>query len=165
MGGVAGAGCLRPPLVPRSRPRLHHAGWRLEVLEPPRDVVVRMGGQAHFRCALSEAVPVGEATWYLNGVAVQPDEADWTVTAEGSHHTLLLRCAQPHHAGEVTFAARDAVASARLTVLGGWLAHWLQLKFRALPCVWVGAGSSSPRGCWGLSVSPNPGGLGHIVSL
>ncbi|XP_032951653.1 obscurin isoform X4 [Rhinolophus ferrumequinum] len=93
-------------------------GWRLEVLEPPRDEVVRMGGQAHFSCSLSEAVPVGEATWYINGAAVQPNDADWTVTAEGSHHALLLRRAQPHHAGEVTFAARDAVASARLTVLG-----------------------------------------------
>lgn len=135
--GRGGGGELsqRLPLVPFSRPRLHHAGWRLEVLEPPRDVVVLMGGQAHFRCALSEAVSVGEATWYINGAAVQPDEADWTVTAEGSHHALLLRCAQPHHAGEVTFAARDAVASARLTVLGGWLAYWLQLKFRALLCV------------------------------
>nr|XP_019585378.1 PREDICTED: obscurin [Rhinolophus sinicus] len=93
-------------------------GWRLEVLEAPRDEVVRVGGQAHFSCSLSEAVPVGEATWYINGAAVQPNDADWTVTAEGSHHALLLRSAQPHHAGEVTFAARDAVASARLTVLG-----------------------------------------------
>ncbi|CAD7679772.1 unnamed protein product [Nyctereutes procyonoides] len=92
-------------------------GWRLDVLESPRDASVRVGGQAQFTCALSEAVPVGEATWYLNGAAVQPDDPDWTVTADGSHHALLLRGAQPHHAGEVTFAAHDAVASARLTVL------------------------------------------------
>uniref|UniRef100_A0A673TJK2 Obscurin n=1 Tax=Suricata suricatta TaxID=37032 RepID=A0A673TJK2_SURSU len=93
-------------------------GWRLEVLESPQDAAVRAGGQVHFRCTLSEAVPVGEATWYINGAAVQPDDPDWTVTADGSRHGLLLRGAQPHHAGEVTFAARDAVASARLTVLG-----------------------------------------------
>uniref|UniRef100_A0A8C3YS51 Obscurin n=1 Tax=Catagonus wagneri TaxID=51154 RepID=A0A8C3YS51_9CETA len=93
-------------------------GWRLEVLEAPQDVTVRTGAQASFSCVLSEAVPVGEATWYLNGAAVQPDDPDWTVTADGSHHALLLRRAQPHHAGEVTFAARDAVASAQLTVLG-----------------------------------------------
>lgn len=82
------------------------------------------GRQAHFSCTLSEAVPVGEATWYINGAAVQPDDEDWTVTADGSHHTLLLRRARPHHAGEVTFAARDAVASAQLTVLGVWLGCW-----------------------------------------
>ncbi|XP_064451756.1 obscurin isoform X11 [Mirounga angustirostris] len=93
-------------------------GWRLDVLEPPRDAAVRAGGRASFGCTLSEAVSVGEATWYINGAAVQPDDPDWMVTADGSHHTLLLRAAQPHHAGEVTFAARDAVASARLTVLG-----------------------------------------------
>nr|KAF6349259.1 hypothetical protein mMyoMyo1_011803 [Myotis myotis] len=93
-------------------------GWRLEVLEPPRDAAVGAGRQAHFSCTLSEVVPVGEATWYINGTAVQPDDVDWMVTADGSHHTLLLRRARPHHAGEVTFAARDAVASAQLTVLG-----------------------------------------------
>ncbi|XP_072620070.1 obscurin isoform X13 [Vulpes vulpes] len=92
-------------------------GWRLDVLESPRDASVRVGGRAHFTCVLSEAVPVGEATWYINGAAVRPDDPDWTVTADGSHHALLLRGAQPHHAGEVTFAAHDAVASARLTVL------------------------------------------------
>ncbi|KAM4870705.1 obscurin isoform X20 [Urocitellus parryii] len=93
-------------------------GWRLEVLEAPKDVVVRAGTQARFTCVLSEALLVGEATWYINGTAVQPDDDDWTVTADGSHHTLLLRNAQLHHAGEVTFAARDAVTSARLSVLG-----------------------------------------------
>ncbi|KAM4869534.1 LOW QUALITY PROTEIN: obscurin-like [Urocitellus parryii] len=93
-------------------------GWRLEVLEAPKDVVVRAGTQARFTCVLREALPVGEATWYINGTAVQPDNDDWTVTADGSHHTLLLRNAQLHHAGEVTFAARDTVTSARLSVLG-----------------------------------------------
>ncbi|KAM7143815.1 obscurin-like [Molossus nigricans] len=93
-------------------------GWRLEVLEPLRDVAIQAGRQAHFSCTLSEAVTVGEATWYINGIAVQLDDPDWTVTADGSYHTLLLHCAGPHHAGEVTFAARDAVTSAQLTVLG-----------------------------------------------
>ncbi|XP_050613026.1 obscurin isoform X33 [Macaca thibetana thibetana] len=93
-------------------------GWRLEILEPLKNAVVRAGAQALFTCTLSEVVPVGEASWYINGAAVQPDDADWTVTADGSHHALLLRSAQLLHAGEVTFACRDAVASARLTVLG-----------------------------------------------
>lgn len=85
--------------------------------------------QASFTCTLSEAVPVGEATWYINGAAVQPDDTDWTVTADGSHHALMLSNAQPQHAGEVTFAARDAVASARLSVLGEWAAEVPRLQF------------------------------------
>lgn len=64
---------------------------------------------------------MGEATWYINGAAIQPDDADWTVTADGNHHALQLSSAQPQHSGEVTFAARDAVASAHLSVLGKWL--------------------------------------------
>ncbi|XP_062951332.1 obscurin isoform X22 [Cynocephalus volans] len=93
-------------------------GWRLEVLEPLKDVAVAAGAQARFSCMLSEVVPVGEASWYINGASIQPDDTDWTVTADGSQHALLLHNAQLHHGGEVTFAARDAVASARLTVLG-----------------------------------------------
>lgn len=96
-------------------------GWRLEVLEPPQDASVKAGMQVCFTCTLSEAVPVGEATWYINGAAIHPDDTDWTVTADGSHHALTLSNAQPQYAGEVTFAARDAVASARLSVLGEWL--------------------------------------------
>lgn len=93
---------------------------------------------------------MGEATWYINGAAVQPDDEDWMVTADGSHHTLLLRSTQPHHAGEVTFAARDAVASARLIVLGGCLGYW------TLP--WVGRdGGSSSRSYCRLFVSSHPG--------
>lgn len=72
---------------------------------------------------------MGEATWYINGAAIQPDDADWTVTADGSHHALILNNAQPQHRGEVTFAARDAVASARLSVLGEWLAEVPSLEF------------------------------------
>ncbi|XP_023563514.1 obscurin isoform X3 [Octodon degus] len=93
-------------------------GWRLEVLDPPHDVMVQAGGQARFSCTLSEVVPVGEATWYLNGAAVLADDSDWKVTSDGSHHDLLLLRACPSHTGEITFAARDAVASATLSVLG-----------------------------------------------
>lgn len=116
--GRAGLALSEPSYTPAFIPPLT-AGWCLEVLEAPKDVVVRAGTQARFTCVLSEALPVGEATWYINGTAVLPDN-DWTVTADGSHHTLLLHNAQLHHAGEVTFAARDAVTSARLSVLGGW---------------------------------------------
>ena len=69
--------CAHTATLPRP------AGWRLEVLEAPQDVTVRAGGQASFSCTLSETVPVGEATWYINGASVQPDDADWTVGADG----------------------------------------------------------------------------------
>uniref|UniRef100_A0A8D1NFF7 non-specific serine/threonine protein kinase n=2 Tax=Sus scrofa TaxID=9823 RepID=A0A8D1NFF7_PIG len=133
-------------------------GWRLEVLEAPQDVAVRAGGQASFSCMLSEAVPVGEATWYINGAVVQPDDRDWTVTADGSQHALLLHQAQPHHAGEVTFAARDAVASARLTVLG--------LPDPPEDAEVVGRSSSSVTLSWVAPASDGGGGLcGYRVEM
>uniref|UniRef100_A0A6I8NYZ4 Uncharacterized protein n=1 Tax=Ornithorhynchus anatinus TaxID=9258 RepID=A0A6I8NYZ4_ORNAN len=92
-------------------------GWRLELVRPPRDAEVRAGDSATFGCQLSEPVPAGEVTWYLNGAEVQPGP-DWALTADGPRYTLTLRRAQDHHAGEVTFAAREAVATARLSVLG-----------------------------------------------
>uniref|UniRef100_A0A452G6J3 non-specific serine/threonine protein kinase n=1 Tax=Capra hircus TaxID=9925 RepID=A0A452G6J3_CAPHI len=133
-------------------------GWRLEVLEAPQDVTVRAGGQASFSCTLSETVPVGEATWYINGASVQPDDADWTVAADGSHHALLLHRAQPHHAGEVTFAAHDAVASARLTVLG--------LPDPPEDAEVVGRSSSSVTLSWAAPTSDGGGGLrGYRVEM
>ncbi|XP_061277357.1 obscurin isoform X40 [Bos javanicus] len=133
-------------------------GWRLEVLEAPQDVTVRVGGQASFSCTLSETVPVGEATWYINGASVQPDDADWTVTADGSHHALLLHRAQPQHAGEVTFAARDAVASARLTVLG--------LPDPPEDAEVVGRSGSSVTLSWVAPTSDGGGGLrGYRVEM
>ena len=140
----------RPSPVLTLPPYPAPTGWRLEVLEAPQDVTVRAGGQASFSCTLSETVPVGEATWYINGASVQPDDADWTVTADGSHHALLLHRAQPQHAGEVTFAARDAVASARLTVLGGWLGPACRSSGPGLWGRWVGGR--------GISVSEAVGG-------
>uniref|UniRef100_A0AC11DZ45 Obscurin, cytoskeletal calmodulin and titin-interacting RhoGEF n=1 Tax=Ovis aries TaxID=9940 RepID=A0AC11DZ45_SHEEP len=133
-------------------------GWRLEVLEAPQDVTVRAGGQASFSCTLSETVPVGEATWYINGASVQPDDADWTMAADGSHHALLLHRAQPHHAGEVTFAAHDAVASARLTVLG--------LPDPPEDAEVVGRSSSSVTLSWVAPTSDGGGGLrGYRVEM
>ncbi|XP_075865693.1 obscurin [Microcebus murinus] len=140
-------------------------GWRLQVLEAPRDAAVLTGAQASFSCTLSEAVPVGDACWYINGAAVQPDDADLTVTADGSDHALLLRRARPHHAGEVTFACRDALASARLTVLGlpdppedaevvGRSSHSVTLS-------WVAPTSDGGAGLCGYRVEVKEGATGQ----
>ncbi|XP_044942911.1 obscurin isoform X13 [Mustela putorius furo] len=140
-------------------------GWRLDVLEPPQDATVRAGVQARFSCMLSEAVPVGEATWYINGTAVQPDDPDWMVTADGSHHALLLRSAQMHHAGEVTFAARDAVASARLTVLGipdpPEDAEVVARSSRSVTLSWVAPASDGGGGLCGYRVEMKAAATGE----
>ncbi|XP_073077345.1 obscurin isoform X20 [Manis javanica] len=140
-------------------------GWRLEVLEPPQDAAVPVGGQACFSCTLSEAVPLSEATWYINGATVQPDDAEWTVTVDGSHHTLLLCGAQLHHAGEVTFAARDAVASARLTVLGlpdpPEDAEVVECSGRSVTLSWVAPASDGGGGLRGYRVEMKAAATGE----
>nr|XP_060639350.1 obscurin-like [Anolis sagrei ordinatus] len=91
-------------------------GWRLEFLQSLTDTTVTAGDQAVFTCVLSEAVPVHEVAWYINDVDIQSDET-WGIQAEGNTYTLILKKAQPHHSGEVTFAARDAIASAKLSII------------------------------------------------
>lgn len=93
------------------------SGWRLEFLEPITDTTVAAGDQATFTCVLSEAVPVNEIAWYINDVDIQADE-NWRIQAEGNSYKLILKKAQLHHSGEVTFAARDAIATAKLSVIG-----------------------------------------------
>ncbi|XP_062979003.1 obscurin [Elgaria multicarinata webbii] len=92
-------------------------GWRLEFLQPLTDITVTAGDRAVFNCVLSEAVPVNEVAWYINDVDIQPDE-NWGIEAEENSYKLILKKAQLRHSGEVTFAAREAIASAKLTVIG-----------------------------------------------
>uniref|UniRef100_A0A8C0EE14 Obscurin n=1 Tax=Bubo bubo TaxID=30461 RepID=A0A8C0EE14_BUBBB len=91
-------------------------GWRLQILQPLTDVEVSLGEKATFSCVLSEAVPINEVAWYSNDVEIQPDE-DWEIQADGSKYKLILKKAQLHHSGEVTFASREAIASAKLSVI------------------------------------------------
>ncbi|KAK9396008.1 obscurin [Crotalus adamanteus] len=95
---------------------LNVKGWRLEFLQPLTDVTVRAGEQAVFSCVLSEAVPVHEIAWYINDVDIQPNE-NWKIEVEGNTYKLILKKAQLLHSGEITFAARDAIVSAKLTVI------------------------------------------------
>ncbi|XP_053324277.1 obscurin [Spea bombifrons] len=91
-------------------------GWRLEISKPPADTEVVAGDKAMFSCMLSEAVPVNEVAWYFNGVTIQQDE-HWAMQVEGNLYKLILTDAQPHHSGEVAFASRDVIVSAKLSVL------------------------------------------------
>nr|DBA25321.1 TPA: hypothetical protein GDO54_012866 [Pyxicephalus adspersus] len=95
---------------------LNVRGLRLEVLKPPTDAQVTAGDKAIFTCILSEAVPVNEVSWYLNGLPIQSDE-NWSMQVEGNQYRLTLKDAQLHHSGEVAFASRDVVASAKLVIL------------------------------------------------
>uniref|UniRef100_A0A663M3I2 Obscurin n=1 Tax=Athene cunicularia TaxID=194338 RepID=A0A663M3I2_ATHCN len=91
-------------------------GWRLQILQPLTDVEVSLGEKATFSCVLSEAVPINEVAWYSNDIEIQSDE-DWQIQADGSKYKLILKKAQLHHSGEVTFASREAIASAKLSVI------------------------------------------------
>ncbi|XP_019363471.1 PREDICTED: obscurin [Gavialis gangeticus] len=91
-------------------------GWRLEFLKPIVDTEVLVEDQATFSCLLSEAVPVSEIAWYINDMEIQPDE-NWEIQVDGNSYKLILKKAQLHHSGEVTFASRDAIASAKLSVI------------------------------------------------
>uniref|UniRef100_A0A674HJ43 Obscurin n=1 Tax=Taeniopygia guttata TaxID=59729 RepID=A0A674HJ43_TAEGU len=91
-------------------------GWRLQFLQPLTDVEVSLGEKATFSCVLSEAVPVNEVAWYSNDIEIQPGE-DWEVQADGNKYKLILKKAQLHHSGEVTFASREAISSAKLSVI------------------------------------------------
>ncbi|XP_019399214.1 PREDICTED: obscurin [Crocodylus porosus] len=91
-------------------------GWRLEFLKPIVNTEVLVEDQATFSCLLSEAVPVSEIAWYINDMEIQPDE-NWEIQVDGNSYKLILKKAQLHHSGEVTFASRDAIASAKLSVI------------------------------------------------
>ncbi|XP_068862340.1 obscurin isoform X4 [Aphelocoma coerulescens] len=91
-------------------------GWRLQFLQPLTDVEVSLGEKATFSCVLSEAVPINEVAWYSNDIEIQSGE-DWEVQADGNKYKLILKKAQLHHSGEVTFASREAISSAKLSVI------------------------------------------------
>lgn len=86
-------------------------------MQPLTDVEVSLGEKATFSCVLSEAVPINEVAWYSNGIEIQSGE-DWEVQADGNKYKLILKKAQLRHSGEVTFASREAISSAKLSVIG-----------------------------------------------
>ncbi|MGH0164440.1 UNVERIFIED_CONTAM: hypothetical protein FKN15_072699, partial [Acipenser sinensis] len=91
-------------------------GWKLNVVRPLEDSEVAVGGQVEFSCVLSEFVPVAEVSWYVNDSEIHPDDT-WAFQADGNSYRLVLKVARPQLTGEVTFAARDAISSAKLTVI------------------------------------------------
>ncbi|KAJ8408221.1 hypothetical protein AAFF_G00264490 [Aldrovandia affinis] len=91
-------------------------GWQLNVVKPLEDMEAIVGEQVEFTCVLSEAVPENEVAWYANGVELCPD-ASWSVQADGCLYRLVLKEAAAQPSQEITFAARDAISIAKLTVI------------------------------------------------
>ncbi|XP_029109266.1 obscurin [Scleropages formosus] len=91
-------------------------GWQLKVLRPLVDQTVVVGEQAEFCCVLSEPVSEDEVFWYADGTELQPNDT-WAMRADGHSHYLVLRQAHPGPPQEITFAARDALSIAKLTVI------------------------------------------------
>ncbi|XP_041040413.1 obscurin isoform X3 [Carcharodon carcharias] len=92
-------------------------GWHISILQNLSDTEVLRGNAAEFECVLNEVVPTTEVSWYLNETDIQSDE-HWETKAEKNTHKLILKNAQFNHSGEITFASRDAITSAKLTVIG-----------------------------------------------
>ncbi|XP_051738416.1 obscurin-like isoform X37 [Ctenopharyngodon idella] len=90
--------------------------WQLEVVKPLEDKTAIAGEQVEFTCALNEAVPESEVTWYANGVELQHND-QWAMRASGSSYSLILKKAQARPTQEITFAARDALSLAKLTTI------------------------------------------------
>ncbi|TRY90214.1 hypothetical protein DNTS_005822 [Danionella cerebrum] len=91
--------------------------WQLEVTKPLEDKTAVVGQQVEFTCALNEAVPESEVTWYANGVEIQSND-QWAMRSSGSSYCLILKKAQSQSPQEITFAARDALSIAKLTTIG-----------------------------------------------
>ncbi|GCC29258.1 hypothetical protein chiPu_0007696 [Chiloscyllium punctatum] len=92
-------------------------GWHVNILKTLTNIEVIQGSDTEFECILSEVVPATEVTWYLNETDIQSDE-HWKPKAESNTYKLALKNAQLNHSGEITFASRDAITSAKLTVIG-----------------------------------------------
>ncbi|XP_043082202.1 obscurin isoform X20 [Puntigrus tetrazona] len=90
--------------------------WQLEVIKLLEDKTAIAGEQVEFTCALNEAVPESEVTWYANGVELKCND-QWAMRASGSSYSLILQKAQAQPTQEITFAARDALSMAKLTII------------------------------------------------
>ncbi|XP_061109722.1 obscurin isoform X41 [Conger conger] len=91
-------------------------GWQLNVVKHLEDKQAAVGEQVEFSCALSEAVPINEVAWYANGTELRPDDI-WDMQADKRIYRLILKEARAQPPLEITFAARDAISIAKLTVI------------------------------------------------
>ncbi|XP_054452325.1 obscurin [Anoplopoma fimbria] len=91
-------------------------GWQLDVVKGLEDKVAAVGEKVEFCVELTEPVPTAEVAWYANGVELKPSEL-WAMRADGCSYRLVLRQAPLLPQQEITFAARDALSLAKLTII------------------------------------------------
>ncbi|XP_075954719.1 obscurin [Anarhichas minor] len=91
-------------------------GWQLDVVKALEDKVAAVGEKVEFCVELTEPVPVAEVAWYANGVEIKSSGL-WAMRADGCSYRLVLRQAPLLPQQEITFAARDALSLAKLTII------------------------------------------------
>ncbi|XP_045907701.1 obscurin isoform X6 [Micropterus dolomieu] len=91
-------------------------GWQLDVVKGLEDKVAAVGEKVVFCVELTEPVPVAEVAWYANGVEIKSSDL-WAMRADGCSYRLVLRQAPLLPQQEITFAARDALSLAKLTII------------------------------------------------
>ncbi|XP_052332734.1 obscurin-like isoform X21 [Oncorhynchus keta] len=95
---------------------LNVKGWQLDVVSGLEDKVAVVGETLEFSCMLTEPVPETEVAWYSNGAELKADDT-WGMRADGCSYHLVLRQAPAMPPQEITFAARDAISMAKLTII------------------------------------------------
>ncbi|XP_023259573.1 obscurin [Seriola lalandi dorsalis] len=99
-----------------SSAQLSVKGWQLDVVKGLEDKVAAVGEKVEFCVQLTEPVPVAEIAWYANGVELKPSDL-WAMRADGCSYRLVLRQAPLLPQQEITFAARDALSLAKLSII------------------------------------------------
>ncbi|XP_036842040.1 obscurin isoform X18 [Oncorhynchus mykiss] len=95
---------------------LNVKGWQLDVVSGLEDKVAVVGETLEFSCKLTEPVPEAEVAWYSNGAELKADDT-WGMRADGCSYHLVLRQTPAMPPQEITFAARDAISMAKLTII------------------------------------------------
>ncbi|XP_030016091.1 obscurin [Sphaeramia orbicularis] len=99
-----------------SSAQLSVKGWQLDIVKGLEDKVAAIGEKVEFCVELTEPVPKSEVVWYANGVELKPSDL-WAMRAEGNSYHLVMRKAPLLPQQEITFAARDALSLAKLTII------------------------------------------------
>ncbi|TWW73805.1 Obscurin, partial [Takifugu flavidus] len=99
-----------------SSAQLSVKGWQLKVVRALEDKIAVVGEKVEFCVELNEPVPAAEVAWYANGIEIKSSDL-WTKRADGGSYRLILRQAPLLPQQEITFAARDAISLAKLTII------------------------------------------------
>ncbi|XP_077471288.1 obscurin [Stigmatopora argus] len=91
-------------------------GWQLGIAKHLEDVVAAVGERVEFCVELTEPVPLAEVVWYANGTELKIGDL-WITRNDGCRYRLILRQAPLMPQQEITFAARDALSLAKLSII------------------------------------------------